>query len=636
MAIPEKYTQLSYIESTGTQYIDTGILPQIGLKIVIDVKYTSADNDTWICGAVRDWTTGIEAGIVSNALYMSLGFSYSPSDSSQRMTITGQCTTSNHVTDLPIYLFSRNTHIGANNGAACRIYSARFYLNDTLIADYVPCVSDSGVYGMYDTVSQTFNAGTGGFGQGWQIIDGVLTNTNAPQLPESYMTQPYPSSLWRIDSTANNGFPYHELMIDVLKINLYFEKTKPMIHVYSSTETDFSHNGLAIIEPTECEVRHEENGLYNVEMSLIVDDEGKHQYIKKFSQFRVPIKYHGEISEQIFFATEVIRQMNNSGLCTVCVSLKHIFYRLNNYVYYNKSFTNLNGKEALNTIVSHYGTYGESANDIPFSVSSDITDNRSAAYHDINITSALLGADNCFVNLYGGKLYRDNFYFSINREMENHKTSGVISYGYNMTEIEYTEDVSGCVTWLRAYDNFGNSKIIEKSGIPNADFPHHIYKVVQFSYAENNKEQFERDAEKYFEEYSVPKINIKVRFAELTDYELYKDFLDLADFEVGDKIIIYHKDLDINIGNLEIISKTYDVVNGKTVDIEIGSFKNATFRSAFMSGVVGADSTAKQLEAVQSQIDNIAFDTYIQTPITTVDGKYLTTADGKYLIYTKE
>lgn len=472
----------------------------------------------------------------------------------------------------------------------------------------------------------------------WVIQNGKLTNTEFIEMPESPLTAPYTASVWRIDPLVNNGRPYHDNMIGLPKLNVYIEPSEPLIHVYSPLETDFEHNGLAIIDASECEVRHEENGMYAVTMTVPLDSNGKHKHLKKWAYMRIPIKYHGRINNQLFYIKEVNRAMDSAGNCTIQLEIEHVFYLLANYCYYNKSFKGLTGQEALNTMISQYGMYNENSLNIPFSATSDILKYRTAVYHDISPVNALLGADNCFINLYGGKLYRDNFRFSINEEMESYKTTGVISYGYNMTEIEFTEDVSECVTWLRAYDNFGNSKIIQRNDIPNETMPHHIYKVVQFSYSENDREQFERDAQDYFDKYSVPQVNIKVKFAELTDYELYKDFLDLADFEVGDKVIIYHKDLDINYGNLEIISKTYDVVNKKTLEIEIGSFKNSVARSAYMGGTIstGASATDKQLNALQSQINEVAFDAYIQTPITTIDGKYLTTADGKYLIYVKE
>ncbi len=143
----------------------------------------------------------------------------------------------------------------------------------------------------------------------------------------------------------------------------------------------------------------------------------------------------------------------------------------------------------------------------------------------------------------------------------------------------------------------------------------------------------------YFDNYKQPDVNIGVTFADLTDDERYTDFLGLADFEVGDRIIVYHSDLDIIFGNLEIISKEYDVTGGRTASIEIGTFKNAISRAAFMSDTASTGSRSaadKQIAATQNQLNEVAFSVYVPTPLLTADGDYLMTSDGYYLLYKKE
>lgn len=64
------------------------------------------------------------------------------------------------------------------------------------------------------------------------------------------------------------------------------------------------------------------------------------------------------------------------------------------------------------------------------------------------------------------------------------------------------------------------------------------------------------------------------------------------------------KDMDIYYSNLEIVSKTYDVVAQKTTEIEIGNFKNAISRRSFMSETVsdGQSAEDKQNMAIQDEI----------------------------------
>lgn len=444
----------------------------------------------------------------------------------------------------------------------------------------------------------------------WTMKNGYPVPVNAPDLPEKATTKPFPVSLWRVDKLRNDGIPFTGLMPVTESINLWIQPSRPLIHVYGHTQQiydkergDFSGNGYAIIEPISCEVHQEENGEYSVSLETYCDEYGKYKYLKKQSLIKMPIKYHGEVKWQIFRIVMVTRSMDISGACRVSVEATHLFYD-NNRILIRESFPNtLSGKSALDVIINS-DWHGNEHKDYPFSYSSNIQTARTAYYENISLTSALIGADQCFVNRWGGKLYRDNYYFSINSEMEGYRDIGIIQYGFNMQEIEFVEDDTEVLTDLYAYDNFDNEITISLPNIPNETFPHRIYKAVSFSYEEDDVNGFEADAQAYFDNYKQSKVTITVRFANLSDLELYKDFLNLDNYEVGDKVTIYHKDLGIYYSNLEIISKTYDVVNQKTAEVVIGSFKNAISRRPFFGNTASGGQSAidKQNVAMQDEL----------------------------------
>ena len=64
--VPDGYTQLEYIESTGTQYIDTGIsVPHESLKVVVQFSTSNTTQDAPISGyAYSTW------GWSTNMLYV--------------------------------------------------------------------------------------------------------------------------------------------------------------------------------------------------------------------------------------------------------------------------------------------------------------------------------------------------------------------------------------------------------------------------------------------------------------------------------------------------------------------------------------------------------------------------------------
>lgn len=432
--------------------------------------------------------------------------------------------------------------------------------------------------------------------------DGFPTNTEFIAAPEKAMTAPFPDAMWRIDPLANDGFPFTALMPRIQKLNLRIQPSKPLLHVYGNQETDFDGNGYAIIEPISCEVYQEKGGTYQATIETYRDDYRKYTYLKKQAPVKIPIKYHGKDTWQVFRILVPQRKMDNSGNQRITAEAMHIFYDLNRYLIKSCHPTQLNGREALDYIFSH-GWYGGNGTH-PFSYSSDIPNSRTAYYDNMSVTAALLGADQSFINRWGGCLYRDNYRFSINKETEGCRKSGIIQYGYNMEEIEFVEDDTELLTVLIAEDNFGNFTRIENPDVPNENIPHHIYRYVKLYYETEDREAFLYDAQAYYDNYKQSSVYIKVKFANIAELEMYKDFLQLDSFEVGDRVTIYHKDLDIYYSNLEIISKRFDAVNQRTMEIEIGSFKDAISRSPYMSQTIGAGQSAvsKELIAVGSEL----------------------------------
>lgn len=415
-----------------------------------------------------------------------------------------------------------------------------------------------------------------------------------------------PDMLWRTDGFTNESMIYSPLIpgMQPVEIPMYIQPPRPMIHVYDSRDESLSGNGYAILEPISCEVYHEENGTYEATFETYCDKYQKFSYLKKQAQVKIPIHYHGELINEEFRVRQVTRKMDSYGNYRITAIAQHRFYDLSRYLIQDCRPTSLNGQAALDWLFSH-GWYGGFGDD--FTYSSDISKNATAYYQNCNMVSALLGVDQAFVNRWGGRLYRHNNYFSINNEMENCRKSGVIMYSYNLTEIEFEEDDSQLITILKAEDNFGNTYTIRNPDIPTQSIPHHIYGYAFFSYETENVQQFHADAQAYFDEYKQSKVNITIRFANLSDIEKYKQFLDLDSFEVGDKITIYHKELDIYYSNLEIVSKIFDAVAQKTMEIQIGSFKGAITRRTFMSETISSGDTPadKEIIAINTQLNDM-------------------------------
>ncbi|MBQ7208158.1 MAG: hypothetical protein IJS01_10215 [Lentisphaeria bacterium] len=187
--LPDRYNRLgvdrplrfvSYIASTGTQWIDTGVAPDFaeGDSVEIDFDLPAYSNPT------PDIFGSRGAGI-KNGFYLT-GAGYVSCDN-YGYTVTQTVTVGRHLfsaSDAGIinndaaypmprrvtcaqtmYLFAINNDGSPSaSNPNLKIYRWRYWRSGTLAKDLVPALS-GGVPGLWDTVSRTFlhNAGTGTF-----------------------------------------------------------------------------------------------------------------------------------------------------------------------------------------------------------------------------------------------------------------------------------------------------------------------------------------------------------------------------------------------------------------------------------------------------------------------------------------
>lgn len=193
--LPSGYTQVEYIESSGSQYIDVGFKPNNNTRVVMDFQFTSApSSDHAVIFGARD-SANVNSFCV---FYIKDGYfrsDYNTTNTNQwainstaRYIIDkNKGTTSLNGTTQSYsgatFYCSYNMYLFALNGGGyvyfpsnkLRVFSCQIYDNGTLIRDFVPCKNQSGVAGLYDTVSGVFyeNAGTGSFLAGNQAHNDV-------------------------------------------------------------------------------------------------------------------------------------------------------------------------------------------------------------------------------------------------------------------------------------------------------------------------------------------------------------------------------------------------------------------------------------------------------------------------------
>ena len=193
--LPSGYTQLEYIQSSGTQYINTGFVPSPDTRAVIDAQITvqtasataylgerngnggSTDKtayELWSMSTGTNVSSDFFGNRVSKTM-STIGIRVLIDKNKASVTINGSTITNRAAAGtatLPIFLLASNERGTATYGIAAKLYSCQLYDNGTLVRDFVPCKNASGAVGLYDTVGRQFyaNAGTGTFTAGPEII----------------------------------------------------------------------------------------------------------------------------------------------------------------------------------------------------------------------------------------------------------------------------------------------------------------------------------------------------------------------------------------------------------------------------------------------------------------------------------
>lgn len=413
----------------------------------------------------------------------------------------------------------------------------------------------------------------------WYYNNDRLTHDDMLSAPEKAMKKPYPKALWR----TNTGIPYHELFpvpkaahADPVPQYRYIT-----VHDMRTEQNNFDNNGLAVLDPISCTVTENFNASWTVTLEHPIDTAEKWKYLVEFNILKV--------LGQLFIIKKVDHSWTgNSGKVTAYA--EHVFYQLNDP--YIKKGTNISGSTGQQIIFNalENATYELRENDIyyRFQSNSDLTDeNADVSYENIeNIAKSkwnpvqnsmtpidfLLGSDGFTAN-FGGDLYRDNFYFSLNKVMENGiKDSFDIRIGMNLKGITRTVDTSQLCTHFTAYDKFGAafSCFWEVHG----SIPHHIVRSQEFSFGESytkaNLALLGHEAGKYFGRHWKPLISYSVSLEDTVNNPDYKEFANHPRYNVGDRGRIFDERLNISIDAF-VSGTVKDGITGKTLEIKFSN-----------------------------------------------------------------
>lgn len=190
--LPDGYTQVEYLESTGTQYIDTGVNLSNNSNVEINAKLTATqkgksyylfgsriENKTYMI-AVAGASEKYFADFVSNSYRINSSISAFDNEFHIHKInnlsyyidgiLQGYISALNFTNTSSAYIFDvRGRGTPATLGIqSWKIKYCKIWNRNKLIRNFIPCKNSSNVAGMYDTVNKVFytNAGTGTFNVG--------------------------------------------------------------------------------------------------------------------------------------------------------------------------------------------------------------------------------------------------------------------------------------------------------------------------------------------------------------------------------------------------------------------------------------------------------------------------------------
>lgn len=178
------YTKIKYIESTGTQYIDTKYICGNDVRIETEFEYLQIDSVFRCIYGKQTRTAAEDAITVSQAVnytvqaYWRTNLTpftlekdrrYKMLQSQNALVLDGVdyggWSSSITKSQLTMYLMARNNNGSAGNFFKGRIYGFKIYESNILAMDLIPVLDSSKVPCFYDKISNEllYNKGTGEF-----------------------------------------------------------------------------------------------------------------------------------------------------------------------------------------------------------------------------------------------------------------------------------------------------------------------------------------------------------------------------------------------------------------------------------------------------------------------------------------
>lgn len=305
-----------------------------------------------------------------------------------------------------------------------------------------------------------------------------------------------------------------------------------MITLYKPTETDFTHNGEAVLDniTISAVILHKLNGEYSLEIELLKDDRGKYKLLRQHSIIKACGQLFRLYSQENIQDTEV----------KVKALLYHITYDINLDVIDDYRAVDCKADQALSKVVL----------DKRFTiVETDIETINTAYFVD---ELPFDGIHKKILERWGGELLQDNFNIGIKRTI-GIESPIAVTFKKNIKGFTETRDYKGVYTRIKPkgkdgitikdVNNGSDWLVSPRSG----DYFKILSTVITFEDIESPLELKNKVLNELWGKVDIPVVSFKVDFIDLSNTVEYKRFSNLKGLNTGDTIKVYHEYFNVDL-----------------------------------------------------------------------------------------
>ena len=341
--------------------------------------------------------------------------------------------------------------------------------------------------------------------------------------------------------------------------------------LYESTETEFTGNGIGVLSDTiSCKVTEERNGIFELVMQYPMN--GIHYEDIRHSQI-LKVKLYARPNAQLFRIYSISKPING----VVTIDAEHVSYQLA----YTIMPGGIRAESAQDALRLCMATARDRTIQNLFTTWSDVqTSGEFYTKVPISIRSAMGGTQGSILDVFGGEYEFDNYAIKLYKNRGTNR--GVtIRYGKNLIDLTQEENIESTYTSVVAY-----WKTDEDSSISQTDRIDHelasnypFKRTMALDFSSDFEEQpsvsdLESKAREYMNlhNFCIPKVRLKIKFAQLEQTEEYKNIAVLERVFLCDTVNVFFEKLGVS-ATAKVTKIVYDILKDKYDSVELGEAK---------------------------------------------------------------